>query len=134
MKRLGLLGGMSWESSVEYGATDQRAGTGADGRCRVSRSLIHIADVTAAAVRAERVTAVAVLVTRYTMEQDFYVRRLREMHGLTVLVPDEPDRTAVHNVIYDELVRGVTDGASRQRYLEVIARLQARGADGLIAA
>jgi aspartate racemase len=100
----------------------------------VTIPLIHIADATATAVRAERLTSVAVLGTRYTMEQDFYVGRLREAHGLTVLVPDEPDRTAVHNVIYDELVRGVTSGQSRQLYVDVISRLQGRGAEGVIAA
>jgi aspartate racemase len=75
---------------------------------------------------------VALLGTRYTMEQDFYRGRL-ESHGLDVLVPDEPDRTLVHDVIYDELVRGVVAPASKSRYLEVIDRLVERGAAGVIA-
>ena len=76
--------------------------------------VIHIADATAAAVRAAGVDVVALLGTRYTMEQDFYVGRLRERHGLTVLVPDEPGRTLVHDVIYDELVRGTIVPGSKQ--------------------
>ena len=71
----------------------------------------------------------ALLGTRYTMEQDFYRARL-ERHGLQVIVPDEPDRSLVHDVIYDELVQGVVSPDSRSAYLEVIGRLVERGAQG----
>lgn len=93
---------------------------------------LHLADVTADAVAAAGVDTVALLGTRYTMEQDFYRGRL-ERRGLKVLVPDEPDRTTVHDVIYDELVQGRIVDASRAAYLDVIERLVARGAEGLIA-
>lgn len=75
---------------------------------------------------------VALLGTRYTMEQDFYRARL-ESRGLTVLVPDEPDRTTVHDVIYDELVRGEICAPSKAAYLGIIERLVERGATGIIA-
>lgn len=93
---------------------------------------LHLADATAVAVNAAQISTVALLGTRYTMEQDFYRVRL-ESHGLTVLIPDEPDRTAVHDVIYDELVRGVVSADSKAAYLEVIGRLVERGATGVIA-
>src|SRR5215469_9333399 len=99
----------------------------------VSIPLVHIADATAAAVRAAGLTQVALLGTRYTMERDFYRGRLETAHHLGVLVPEEPDRTLVHQVIYDELVQGVIRDQSRQRYLEIIGRLQDRGAEGVIA-
>lgn len=98
----------------------------------VSVPVLHIADATAAAVIAAGVDRVALLGTRYTMEQDFYVDRLRS-HRLQVLVPDEPDRTLVHNVIYDELVRGLIRPASRAQMLDAIDRLVRRGAQGVIA-
>ncbi|MDO8362693.1 MAG: aspartate/glutamate racemase family protein [Actinomycetota bacterium] len=194
MKRIGLLGGMSWESSIEYerlinegvrarlGGTHsadliirsydfaaiealQRAGDwaaagallAADARhlqtagaelivlctntmhvvapaieAAITVPFLHLADATAAAVRAAGPTTVALLGTRYTMEQEFYRARL-ERHGLRVLVPDEPDRTVVHDVIYDELVRGVVRDLSRRAYLAVIQRLVDRGAEGVIA-
>jgi aspartate racemase len=53
---------------------------------------LHIAETTADAVRARGLQTVGLLATGYTMEQDFYVGRLRDRHGLTVLVPNEPDR------------------------------------------
>jgi aspartate racemase len=50
-----------------------------------------------------------------------------------VLVPDEPDRATIHDVIFEELVRGIVNPASKARYIEVIDRLVARGAEGVIA-
>jgi aspartate racemase len=94
---------------------------------------IHIADATAVAVRAAGVRTVGLLGTRYTMEQDFYRGRLDERHGLAVLIPDEPDRTTVHDVIYEELVRGVISDRSREAYRAIAARLVERGAEGIVA-
>jgi hypothetical protein len=65
------------------------------------------------------------------MEQAFYRDRLAS-HGLTVLVPDRQDRAAVHAIIYDELCQGIVLDSSRDRYREVIARLTAAGAEGVI--
>ena len=94
--------------------------------------LIHIADATAARVTAAGVEAVGLLATRYTMEQDFYRGRLAARHGLSVLVPPEPDLTLVHDVIYDELCRGRVEPSSRDAYRRVIADLEAAGAQGII--
>ena len=66
------------------------------------------------------------------MEQDFYKGRLVETHGLDVIVPGDEDRAAVHRVIYEELVRGRVEAASRQVYRSVIARLVEQGADAVI--
>ena len=93
---------------------------------------LHIADATADAVEAEGIEAVALLGTRYTMEQDFYRGRLTA-HGLEVLVPNAGDRTFVNDVIFNELVQGRTVEESKQRYLEIIDRLVERGAEGVIA-
>jgi aspartate racemase len=93
--------------------------------------LLHLADTTAAAVRAAGLTTVGLLATGFTMEQDFYRDRLAEQ-GLRTLVPDAADRAAVHRIIYDELCRGVIRDESRQVYRQVIDRLVAAGAQGVI--
>jgi aspartate racemase len=94
--------------------------------------LVHIADATAEAVRAAGLAKVGLLATAYTMEQDFYVGRLQRKHGLEVLVPGPADRRLVHQVIYQELVRGVVADNSRQAYRRVIADLVERGAKGIL--
>jgi len=94
--------------------------------------LIHIADAVAAAVKARGLKTVGLLGTRYTMEMDFYRGRLEAPHGLGVLVPEEPGRTIVHDVIYRELGRGLVRDESRRRYVEIIEALVRRGAQGVI--
>ncbi|MFT7476439.1 MAG: aspartate racemase [Verrucomicrobiales bacterium] len=93
---------------------------------------IHLGDATAAAVKAEGLTTVGLLGTRFTMEEDFYRNRL-ESHGLKVLIPSEPERKIVHDIIYEELVRGELNRSSREEYLDIIDRLGAAGAEGVIA-
>jgi len=194
VKTIGLLGGMSWESSIEYerlinegvrarlGGTHsadlvirsydfariealqaagdwgaagdllaadaamlERAGAQIIVLCtntmhrladRIEAAIVgeflHLGDATARAVGASGVERVALLGTRYTMEHDFYRARLRA-HGLDVIVPDAAGRAVVHDVIYDELVRGIVSDTSRARYLEIIGQLVADGAGGVIA-
>jgi aspartate racemase len=98
----------------------------------VSIPLLHIADVTAAAVKAAGLRRPLLLATRYTMEQDFYVTRLRQGFGLDPVIPDAADRAVIHDIIFDELCQGIVRDESRRRYLEVIARGKAQDADGVI--
>jgi aspartate racemase len=98
----------------------------------VAIPLLHIADPTAAAIKGEGYAKVGLLGTRFTMEQDFYRDRLRERHGIEVLVPDQADRELVHRVIYEELCLGKVLPESRAHYLRVMAELAARGAQAII--
>jgi aspartate racemase len=77
-------------------------------------------------------SSVGLLATAYTMEQDFYVGRLRDEHGLGVLVPDGRDRRIVHEVIYRELCVGVTVESSRREYRRIMRRLVERGAECIL--
>jgi aspartate racemase len=98
----------------------------------VSIPLLHIADATGRAIVARGVGTVALLGTRYTMEQDFYRGRLASHYGLEVLVPDAGDRATVDGVIFDELVHGKVIETSRRSYLDIIGRLVERGAEGVV--
>lgn len=98
----------------------------------VSIPLLHIADATAAAITAAGHRTVGLLGTRFTMEQDFYRQRLEEKHGLQVLVPETEDRDVVHDIIYDELCRGVIRDTSRDAYRRIMDELVDRGAGAII--
>jgi aspartate racemase len=97
----------------------------------VAIPLLHIADPTAAAIKAAGVARVGLLGTRFTMEQAFYHERLRA-HGLDVLVPGEAARERVHRVIYDELCLGIVRDDSRTAYRDIIRELVADGAEAII--
>ena len=97
----------------------------------ISVPLLDVVDVTARAVRAAGVDTVALLGTRFTMEEPFYADRLAD-HGLKVLVPSAEDRRVVDDVIYGELVRGVVCEESRAAYQRIIEAVADRGAQGVI--
>lgn len=194
MKVIGLLGGMSWESSAEYyriinqrvrdrlgglhsarclmwsfdfadiealqhagdwaAATErmieaarrlERGGADfmaictntmhklADGiQATVDLPLLHIADPTAARIKAAGHRRIGLLGTAFTMEQDFYKGRLQQVHGLEVLVPGADDRRAIHRIIYEELVQGRVEPASRLVFRRAMQDLAARGAQAII--
>lgn len=98
----------------------------------VTIPLLHIVDITAAAIRRAGLKRPGLMATAYTMEQDFYVGRFRDRHGLSLLIPGEADRRDTHRIIYDELCRGVTTDVSRARYEDIARALVAQGADCLI--
>ncbi|MFC0189615.1 aspartate/glutamate racemase family protein [Fictibacillus aquaticus] len=94
--------------------------------------LLHIADGTAKAIQAAGVKKVALLGTAYTMEHDFYKGRLIDDFGLNVLIPEEHDRKAIHEIIFEELCQGIVKPASRAVYQNVIRKMEAAGAEAVI--
>lgn len=94
--------------------------------------LLHIADATGEELIANNIETVGLLGTAFTMEEDFYKGRLSAEFGLNVITPNKADREIIHKVIYDELVLGKIDDASRQEYLRIIQDLSKQGAQGVI--
>ena len=194
MKTIGLIGGMSWESSLEYyriinetvkrelggfhsakslmysvdfqeieelqhqGRWEDATRIMIDAAQRVEKGgadfvvictntmhlmaedvkkniripLLHIADVTAAKIKEMGHTIVGLLGTRFTMEQDFYKGRLKDNHGIDVLIPEEEERIAIHTILYDELCLGSIKTISKDKFQNIIANLETRGAEGII--
>lgn len=194
MKTIGLLGGMSWESTIPYyrlinegikqrlgglhsaqillHSVDfheielcqsqgdwQKAGdilaqaavglqqAGAEGIVLCTNTMhkvaeaietacgvpfLHIADATGRAISQQKMTNVALLGTRYTMEQDFYRGRLQQEFGINTLIPEQDERQKINQIIFDELCLGEFSEASRDYYLSVIETLARQGAEGVI--
>ena len=194
MKKIGMIGGMSWESSIEYyrivnqtvreklgglhsaksimysvefaeievlqhqGRWDELASImieaarslekgGADFVIICTNTMhklydevqannkipmLNIADATAEKIKTEGIDKIALLGTRFTMEEDFYKGRLVDKYGLEVIIPSLEQMEIVHRVIYDELCAGIIKPDSKQKYAEIIQRLVAKGAGGVI--
>ena len=194
MKTIGLIGGLTWESTIEYyriineevarrlggvhsarilmhsfdfqdidtlmlagrweevGAKAAEAGLGLESlgadfllicsntihkvaeavSATVSVPLIHLADVTAEAVKKKGIGKVGLLGTIFTMEHDFYKGRLAQKHGLEVLIPEKEDRAFVNRVIDEELALGELKEGSRSRVLGIIDDLARRGDGGVM--
>lgn len=97
----------------------------------VAMPLLHIADATANVLLEDGITSVGLLGTRFTMEQAFYKERL-EQHGIKVITPDDNERVAVHQIIYDELCQGIVSPESKQTYLDIVDALARQGAQAVI--
>ncbi|WP_330982812.1 MULTISPECIES: aspartate/glutamate racemase [Enterobacterales] len=101
-----------------------------ESRCQVP--FLHIADATGRAIEKQKLRNVALLGTRYTMEQEFYRGRLEQEFSLNLLIPNADERARINQIIFEELCLGTFSETSRQEYLQVIERLVAEGAEGVI--
>lgn len=93
---------------------------------------LHIADASGHTIKAQGLTKVGLLGTRYTMEEDFYRQRLLDKYGLDVVIPDQADRDYLHQIIFSELCLGKFTLESRENYLAIIDKLRRQGAQGVI--
>lgn len=192
MKTIGLLGGMSWESTIPYyrlinegvkqrlgglhsaqillhsvdfheievcqsSGDWQRAGeslaqaaaglqqAGAQGIVLCTNTMhkvaeaiesacdvpfLHIADATGRAIQKQQMNNVALLGTRYTMEQDFYRGRLQTEFGISTLIPEADDRQKINQIIFDELCLGEFSEASRDYYRASLSSWRNRARKG----
>ena len=95
-------------------------------------NVLHIADVTGAAISKNQIQKVGLLGTRFTMDGDFYKKRLKDNYDIEVIIPEDTDRQIIHDIIYNELCLGVIKDDSRQKYIDIINKLCANGAEGII--
>lgn len=103
-----------------------------DVQAGIGLPVLHIADAAARAIQERNLKIVGLLGTRFTMEEDFYRRRLEEKHRIEVIIPNDTDRQIVHDIIYKELCLGKIKTESRQKYIDIIRRFQEDGAEGVI--
>jgi aspartate racemase len=96
--------------------------------------LIHIVDATGAELERRGSRRPLLLATRYVMEDVFFTERLASRFGIKTLVPDAEDRTALQDIIFQELVRGIVEPRSKARCLDIIAKARQRGCDGVMLA
>lgn len=100
-------------------------------QAQVTIPILHIADATADALASDGVTKVALLGTRYTMQEDFYKSKL-VARGFEVLVPEQADIDEVNRIIFEELCVGTLKETSRKTFSRIIDTLKARGAQAVI--
>jgi aspartate racemase len=98
----------------------------------VNIPLLHIADATADVLTRNAVRRIGLLGTAFTMELDFYRKRISEQYAIEVVVPELHDRQMVHDIIYQELCQGQIEPESREVYLAIIERMREHGIDGVI--
>ena len=94
--------------------------------------LLHIADSAGEKIKEVNLDKVALLGTKFTMEEDFYKKRLKAKYQLDVLIPEAKEREIIHQVIYKELISGIIRAESREKFKKIIENLKSRGAEGVV--
>lgn len=98
---------------------------------KISIPILHIAEMTAEKILEKGLKNIALLGTKYTMEQDFYKSKLIEK-GINVIIPDKNDIEIINKVIYNELCLGTINSNSKKKFLEIVDKLRSKGAEGII--
>lgn len=194
MKTIGLIGGMSWESSVEYykllnKTVQEKLGGLHSAKClmfsvdfaeievlqhhnrwdelsgimveaaknlknggadfivictntmhKLARDIeteanikvLHIAEVTGEKIIEQGMNKVGLLGTKFTMEEDFYKKVIKNKSNVDVVIPEEKDRESIHAIIYNELCKGIIKSESKAKYIEIIKNLAKQGAQGIV--
>jgi len=97
----------------------------------ISIPILHIADMTAQELKENNIKKVALLGTKYTMEQEFYKARITSS-GIDVIIPDDKDRLLINDTIYNELCLGIISDKSQEKFLKIIGKVVDMGAQGVI--
>jgi len=98
---------------------------------RTNLKVVHIAEATAKAAIKKNVKKVLLLGTKFTMEGTFYKTILND-NNIEVLIPNTEDRQFIHNVIYNELVRGIIKEESKTKYISIINKFKEQGIEGVV--
>ena len=98
---------------------------------QVKLPVIHIATATATEIKKQKLKKVGLLGTKFTMEMDFFTDKLKDQQ-IEFIIPDEDDRAFIHYSIFEELGRGLIIQESKVRYISIIKKLMAQGAEGII--
>ncbi len=98
---------------------------------KISIPVLHIAEMTAEKILEKKIKNIALLGTKYTMEQNFYKEKLVE-RGINVMIPDKDDIKIINDIIYEELCLGIINPESKVKYLEIVKKLENKGAEGVI--
>ncbi len=98
---------------------------------KIGIPIIHIAEATAAEISKKKLHKVALLGTKFTMQEPFYHEKLRA-HGIETLIPEQSDRLYIHDAILDEMALEIFKPETKTRFLEIITQLQQRGAQAIV--
>lgn len=99
---------------------------------KIALPIIHIGNETAKAINATGIKNVGLLGTVFTMEKEFYIKKLED-HGLNVLVPAQKEtRDYIQFTLKEELGRGLVLEETKAQYIKIINELIEEGVEGII--
>jgi aspartate racemase len=99
---------------------------------KIEIPIIHIADATSKAIKAQGLQKVGFIGTKFTMKEDFITGRIRSKE-INVIVPEEEETIdELHRIIIDELTYNKILPSSKAYVLNVLQEMINDGAQGVI--
>ena len=100
-------------------------------RQKIKIPLLHVAEETAKEIVSQKIDKVALLGTKFTMDNPFFKNRLSQF-GIDTVIPDETDKDYIHTSIFSELTKGIFKDDTKSKYIEIIDKLKSCGAEGVV--
>jgi len=98
---------------------------------QINSPIIHIADAAANEIKKKGLSRIGLLGTKFTMEMDFYTKKLSES-GIESLLPEKQDRLFIHDAIMNEILKETYKDETKARFLKIIGELKTSGAEGIV--
>jgi aspartate racemase len=97
----------------------------------VSIPVIHVAEEVAKEINKKKLTTIALLGTKYTMQMDFYKDKLTKQ-GIATIIPEQNEIEFINTAIYYEMGKGIFLPATKEKILTIINSLTVQGVQGII--
>ena len=100
-------------------------------KAAISVPFIDIFETVSAEIKSQGKSTIGLLGTYPVMSDNFFVQAYQDC-GIEVMTPSEEEKKEIDRVIFEELTQHQINAAAKAYYLEVIRRMAAQGAEGVI--
>ena len=100
-------------------------------KAAISIPFIDIFETVSAEIKSQGKSIIGLLGTYPVMSDDFFVQAYLDC-GIEVMTPAEVEKKEIDRIIFEELTQLQINAAAKAYYLEVIRKMAAKGAEGVI--
>ena len=100
-------------------------------KAAISVPFIDIFETVSAEIKNQGKSTIGLLGTYPVMSDNFFVQAYQDC-GIEVMTPSEEEKKEIDRIIFEELTQHQINAAAKAYYLEVIWKMAAQGAEGVI--
>ena len=100
-------------------------------KAAISIPFIDIFETVSAEIKSQGKSTIGLLGTYPVMSDNFFVQAYQDC-GIEVMTPSEKEKKEIDRIIFEELTQHQINATAKAYYLEVIRKMAAQGAEGVI--
>ncbi len=100
-------------------------------KAAISIPFIDIFETVSAEIKSQGKSTIGLLGTYPVMSDNFFVQAYQDC-GIEVMTPSEEEKKEIDRIIFEELTQHQINATAKAYYLEVIRKMAAQGAEGVI--